>query len=87
MPRQVTFIESFIKYTASIIVSTIAVITFLTPRTIHNALATEVKANKDDIKINQTDTKIILALVCKLSVKSLGKDAVDDYCITTTRGN
>lgn len=77
MPRHSTFIESFIKYTVSVVISTVAVLTFLTPRTTHNALADEVKSSKSDIKN-------ILALVCQLGVESLGKDAVRDYCATTT---
>ena len=79
MKQHQPFLAEFIKYTASVVISTVAVLTFLTPRATHNALADEVKDSKKDIKN-------ILALVCQLGVESLGKDAVRDYCTTTTKG-
>lgn len=79
MKQHQPFLAEFIKYTVSVVISTVAVLTFLTPRTTHNALADEVKDSKNDIKN-------ILALVCRLGVESLGKDAVRDYCTTTTKG-
>ena len=79
MKQAQSFLEGFIKYTVSVIISTVAVLTFLTPRATHNALADEVKDSKKDIKN-------ILALVCQLGVESLGKDAVRDYCKQQPQG-
>ena len=80
---------SVLKTLALVVGCVVSTLAFLTPRTAHNALASELEATKTqtalELKLIREENRKALDLLCVLSVDLIGKDAVIQYCTNHNR--
>ena len=73
-----------LKILLLIVGATVGVMTFFTPRTAHDALASEQDKLRYDTAVEfkniRADNEKTIDLLCILSVELIGKDAVTQYC-------